>query len=162
MALVVEDGTGLANAESYVSVADADAYHTAMGNSAWTGSDAAKEVALRKAAQYLNTRYRFLGNCLKTGQSLAFPRDDIVTRDGLVLKWPIKCVKDAACELALRALSGTLYTDQDDRPVKQETVGPLTVVYGDSQNNGQVRYATVDSLLKPVTGGTNGKRIEVA
>ena len=36
MALIVEDGTGLANAESYVSVADATTYHTNYGNTAWT------------------------------------------------------------------------------------------------------------------------------
>jgi hypothetical protein len=35
MALIVEDGTGLANAESYVSVADATTYHANIGNTAW-------------------------------------------------------------------------------------------------------------------------------
>ncbi len=35
MALIVEDGTGLSTAESYISVADATTYHTARGNSSW-------------------------------------------------------------------------------------------------------------------------------
>jgi len=35
MSIVVEDGTGLATAETYISVADATTYHTARGNSAW-------------------------------------------------------------------------------------------------------------------------------
>jgi len=35
MSIVVEDGTGLATAESYISVADAVTYHTARGNSTW-------------------------------------------------------------------------------------------------------------------------------
>lgn len=40
MSLIVEDGTGLPDAESYASVAFADAYFTARNNSAWTGTDA--------------------------------------------------------------------------------------------------------------------------
>ena len=45
MTLIVEDGTGLANAESYVSVADATTYHANIGNTAWAAitSDATKE-----------------------------------------------------------------------------------------------------------------------
>ena len=51
MALVHEDGTGKTDAESYCSVTFADARHTAFGNSTWTGADAVKEAALRKAIQ---------------------------------------------------------------------------------------------------------------
>ena len=35
MSLIVEDGTGLATAEAYISVADATTYHAARGNSTW-------------------------------------------------------------------------------------------------------------------------------
>lgn len=57
MALVVEDGTGLSDAESYASVAAADAYATARGLT-WSGTDAAKEQALRRATTWLDGRYR--------------------------------------------------------------------------------------------------------
>ena len=46
MAIVTEDGTGKSDAQSYLSLADADAYFTARGVSAWTGSNAVKEAAL--------------------------------------------------------------------------------------------------------------------
>ena len=39
MALVVEDGTGLANAESYISVADADTYFSALRGDASVYAD---------------------------------------------------------------------------------------------------------------------------
>ena len=42
-------------------MADADAYHTAYGNTGWTGTEAAKEIALRRATQYIDSRYRFRG-----------------------------------------------------------------------------------------------------
>ena len=53
MAFVTEDGTGLAEANSYVSVAEADAYHADRGNAAWIGEDSAKQSALIKATDYL-------------------------------------------------------------------------------------------------------------
>ena len=42
MALTHEDGTGKADAESYLSVTDADTYHTAHGDpAAWSGATTA-------------------------------------------------------------------------------------------------------------------------
>ena len=43
MTLTVETGAIVANANSYVSIADCDSYHTLMGNATWTGTDAVKE-----------------------------------------------------------------------------------------------------------------------
>ena len=36
MALVVEDGTGITNANAYVSVAEADSYFQARNNASWS------------------------------------------------------------------------------------------------------------------------------
>ena len=44
MALIVEDGTGKATANSYVSLAVADAYFLLRGNADWAGPDTEKEV----------------------------------------------------------------------------------------------------------------------
>lgn len=141
MALVVEDGTGRADAESYAAVAFADAYHTSLGNEAWGNAITdEKEAALRRATQYLDARYTFTGNPLTTTQALAWPRD--------AAPWPVKPLQVAACELALRALSGALYADQGDAPVTEESVGPVSVKYGYSQNGGQTRYRVVDDLLR--------------
>lgn len=61
MTLVVEDGTGLATAEAYVSVSDADAYHIARGNQSWadqTVPSDSKEAALRRATAFIDATYR--------------------------------------------------------------------------------------------------------
>ena len=59
MTIIVEDGTGLANAESYVSVVDANTYHSKLGNDAWTDLDTSvKEQLLRKATDYMVAQYR--------------------------------------------------------------------------------------------------------
>lgn len=169
MALIVEDGTGLANAESYASVATANAYHTAMGNAAWTGVDAVKEAALRRATQYLDTRYRYRGLPLTQTQALAWPRSYTLSASlgyewsQQFNDWPPSRLVDACCELALRALTGALYADQEAGRVKAETVGPISVTYAEQANGGQVRYAIVDDLLGPlVAGGRSSMRVERA
>src|SRR5690606_27756416 len=79
MALIVEDGTGLPNAEAYISVADADSYFAKRGNSAWAALTVdAKEVALRLGADYMAAVYgpRWCGERLTDTQALDWPRDE--------------------------------------------------------------------------------------
>lgn len=76
---VVEDGTGLSTANSYCSVATANAYHTSYGSPAtWTAATTAqKEEALRIATQALDLRYglRWSGYRQTAEQGLDWPRD---------------------------------------------------------------------------------------
>ena len=77
MALVVENGSGLTFAESYASVAEADAYFAAYGNETWsTHPEDVKEIALRKSTRDLDLMYGAVWNwpSLVDGQSLLFPR----------------------------------------------------------------------------------------
>jgi hypothetical protein len=160
MPLIVEDNTGLANAESYISVADADVYLANMGRTSWAAATtAAKEIALRKATQYIDTAYSFRGARVRGDlQALEFPRDSGYE------EWPVKRLRDACCELAVIALGEELVVANEDRPVTQETVGPLSVTYGASRFSGQKRFVHVDRLLRPLTrGGVGGSlRLERA
>lgn len=105
MAFVVEDGTGLADANSYASVAFADAYFAERGITAWTGTNTQKEQWLVQATDYIDFRFgrRFAGERLTTTQALIFPID---LYDGL----PTVLLK-ATSEYALRAISGPLAPD---------------------------------------------------
>jgi hypothetical protein len=58
MALIVETGTGAANSESYVSVADCAAYAVNFGASFPTTDTTACEAALRRATSAIDNRYR--------------------------------------------------------------------------------------------------------
>jgi hypothetical protein len=148
MALVVEDGTGLPDADSYVSVASADAYHVAHGNAGWavdTVTEDMREVALRNATAHIdsNPNYQFQGVPVSADQALLWPRTGF--------GWPQKRVIDATCELALRALAGKLIIDvAADGRIKSEKIGPLEMVYSDPLNGGQVQYAFVDNILAPL------------
>jgi hypothetical protein len=78
MALIVEDGTGKPDAESYASVADTDAYFAARGVDAWAASSPSsiKEAALRNATEYLEIVYgaSFRGQRANAEQALSWPR----------------------------------------------------------------------------------------
>lgn len=161
MPLTVEDGTGLATADSYASRADADTYHAARGNAAWSAASTdARDAALRKATQYLDTRYRWVGSRLTVTQALEWPRY-FVPRLGYPSGWPQAPVVHACIELALRALTVDLLADDEGRDVLSEQVGPISVTYGPT--GGGVRYPVADLLVSPlVLGGRNSVRLDVA
>lgn len=161
MALVVEDGTGLATAESYISVADADTRATAFGNTAWTGTDADKEAALRRATAYLEQQYRsrWKGTRLMRAQALSWPRYGAIV-DG----WDIPStevptdVANACADLAVRALTATLTADET-RAVVREKVGPIEVEYS-PYSTASTRYVAVCDALAPfLTGSANCARL---
>lgn len=114
MALVVEDGTGLSNADSYISLAAANTYWTAHGApSSWTGApDAAKEGALRYATRKIDGEYgsRFLGRIAVLTQALAWPRSGVIDADGRSVASNVVpvSVQEATCELARLHLEADL------------------------------------------------------
>lgn len=82
MALTVEDGTGLAAADSYISLADA---RTWAANYGYTlpADDTEAEVALRKAAQYVDLQ-PFKGSRTTSAQALEWPRTGVYCDGNLI------------------------------------------------------------------------------
>ncbi len=75
MSLIVEDGTGLATAESYISVVDFRLYHANRGNVVPEGETEIERI-LRVATEYIDLRFglRFPGYLVDEDQALCFPR----------------------------------------------------------------------------------------
>jgi hypothetical protein len=155
MTIIVEDGTGLADAESYISVGDANTYHAARGNTDWAAlSDADKESALRRATDYMLQAYRsrWSGQRATSTQALDWPRY------GVIVDWfelssdvvPV-AVERACAELALRASSADLAADLE-RGIKRQKVDVIETEY-DTASPQQKRYRAVDNLLAPYLMG---------
>jgi hypothetical protein len=110
MALTVEDGTGKTDADSYVSLVDANTYDTAHGADAGWGAaaDAAKEEGLRKATQYLDLAYSWRGSRTNSDQALMWPRRWLWF-DGFRLAETAmpQQLKDATVELAIQHVNDT-------------------------------------------------------
>lgn len=157
MPLVVEDGTGLETANSYVSVADADAYHTLRQNTTWTDLAIAadKEAALVKATDFLDERYggSFKGRRKTDVQALGWPRSEVYDATGDAITGVPELVKRATYEAALRAVSGELNPDLDRGGlVKRTKVGDLEVEYADHAP-GSTEYRRIDEILRPYLHG---------
>ena len=148
MALIVEDGTGMADAEAYVSVADATTYCTHHGLTAWTGADAVKEVALRNATQYLDTQYIYKSEKVLSSQALEFPRAYWDWTDPEIVR-----LKAACCELAVKALSGALYSEVSAQETIKVKVGPIEKTTRPSSSDGQKKYPNVEALIRPLVAG---------
>lgn len=166
MSIITEDGTGLATAESFVTVAEALTYHAARGNDTWaTTTTAQQEQALRRATDYMGEVYRlrWAGNRTNTTQALDWPRYFVPRVDAISNGMTLSSfgwyayysstavpdeVKKACMELALRAAAGDLAPDLA-RQTTSEKVGEIAVTY-QAGNRQYVKYRAIDNLLAPV------------
>lgn len=128
MALVVEDGTGKDDADSYASIVTADAYNLAnQQDTDWIAADTdAKEKALRLGTQYEDNNYRgrWFGSRANADQSRAWPRVGVTDIDGYAIEGdelPSK-VADACVEAAIRSNAGISLMPDIDEPgtIKKE------------------------------------------
>jgi hypothetical protein len=160
MSLIVEDGSGVAGAESYASVAQASAYHAARGATAWNDVDD-KEAALRKATDYMLQTYRLAwkGYRVNPEQALDWPRyecyipwlgknsGDYLIPSNMV---PFE-VRSACMELALRTAAEDLNPDLTQQ-VLSSKVGPLSITYAETSPQYK-RFRAVDMMLRHLLSG---------
>lgn len=161
LVLVKEDGTGLANANSYASAADGDAYHDGhLYATSWTSATTAnKEKALVFASRVIDAQYRFNGVRATTTQALQWPRSDCPDPDaapdatgvGLFAsdKLPTALV-NATCEMA-RALLATDRTGAppgegiDTTQVSASSASNDGTTSSSVSNSSMTRYSKVDT-----------------
>jgi len=162
MTLTVEDGTGLAAAESYLSVADTDTYSAAyqpQNYALWDAAlDAAKEIALRKATMYLDNENagNWIGTISNDTQALDWPRTGAVDENDVAIdsdELPV-LLTNATAELAIRAISENLTVDEDsDSSVTSES--STVAVISESKTylgakSEQKKFTIVNAKIKPL------------
>ena len=159
LTLIKEDGTGKADANSYASAADGDAYHDGhLYATAWTSAAAdRKAAALVMATRLIDSQYQFGGTKANDGQALQWPREDCHDPDadgwngGTVAGNAVpKAVADATCEMARELLiadrtaapageglkylndgaTQTGYDKQDARPIISHVAQAMLAKYG--------------------------------
>lgn len=166
MALIPEDGTGLATADSYCSQAEATTYHAAIGNAAWAllSSDA-KDQAIRKATIYMVGEYRlnWAGTRMTATQALDWPRSLVPRKDVPFLQYYAdnatpQEVKNACAVLALKASTADLLSDQTQRK-SSVTIGPISTTYSEGSRVAK-KYSAIDAMLRPfLLNGTGQVRM---
>jgi hypothetical protein len=164
MTLIVENGTGLANAESYISAADAGTYLANRGDAVWaTYSVPAQEAALRLATEYMVSLYRlrWAGFRTLTTQALDWPRSycpkpDLAGGYGgypnyyLPTDMPNEVIT-ACADLASRAAVSPLVPDVE-RLQTSIAIGTLKIEYDKASSPITVFYA-INRKLGPLLRG---------
>jgi hypothetical protein len=151
--LIIEDGTGKPDAESYATAEDLAAYALKRG-AAVPADEAGREVLLVKAMDKLGEYdARWLGCRASSTQALAWPRRDVWLNG---CRFPLNSVprelQYAQLAFAIEAKTNDLQktvTPQDTGPVVEKTVdGAVTVKYA---NPGKVlpvsAFAKAETLV---------------
>lgn len=119
--LVVEDGTGLTNANSYVTIAESIDFLSLNVNSAAYWEDLDDEIKIQvliMASSYLDQYVDWYGNKTVETSGLRWPRENVKDLDGILIADNIvpTQVKRATCDFAI-SLS------KEDRFAESETLG---------------------------------------
>jgi hypothetical protein len=163
MALIIEDGTVVSNANSYVTLAEARTYAAARGVNL-PADDVALEALLIKAMDYLEAqRARYQGSKTEPGvQVLQWPRTGVVLDSSYELPENVipRELKYAQSQMAMSLHAGfDPLSDKDGSAVKRQKVDVLEVEYmtPDEKNGADgVSIPAVDALLAPLFGAVGG------
>lgn len=153
--MVVEDGTGLTDANSYVSVVFADDYFTARGVSEWAalGTDEKKEQFLIKATDYIDSIFEWNGKREFDHQALRFPRVGLRDYEGAEIKGIPTCLKQAVCDAALIANGTELFeTAEHNGDVVSETITTLSFTYSKQGSRSITSTTLYDSINTKLRG----------
>jgi hypothetical protein len=154
--LVVEDGTGLANANTYISLADSDSYHNDRFNEGWKGGEEPRESALIRATEFIDNEWVFQGDRRfpETPQALAWPRVGVYDEEAQLVdddSVPLG-IQYATAELALVVTcNGTLLVAYAEAAVKRrrERVGVVESEMEFDADETSIFFPRVHQLLAP-------------
>ena len=158
--ITVEDGSNVANANSFVTIAEARSYAVERGVTLPVADDSLA-VMLIKACDYLEAQAnRYQGEITNESQALQWPRIDVYI-SGSKTAFPSNAIpkqlKSAQSSLVVAISEGV-----DVMPnysaggfVTEETVGPITSKYAVPSKIGITPTLTnVEALLQPLFGST--------
>ena len=162
ISFVVEDGTGLPNANSYCDLDYALEYCVSKGYTNWlTLTEDMQKIYIIRGTEFVDNFYNWKGRRGSQSQSMAFPRLDLFDEDHYEIRGVPDKLKKACIEAAfLNSSSGsdTLFTTKDENgAIKRQKVDSLEVEYFSNQQNetniNAVDYTTIYDILNKLLKG---------
>lgn len=157
--IIVEDGTIVPNANSFVTITEARLYAINRGV-VLSANDDDVAAFLIKAIDFLNSKEDcYKGERISAEQELCFPRTGF---NPLIPK----ALKNAQMQAVIEQHNGNdlMPTTSPTDYVIEETVGPLTTKYADPTAVGQsTKFAAIDALLNSLCkyGGMKLRTVRV-
>jgi hypothetical protein len=163
MALVVEDGTGLSNSNSYTTKAEADTYFSThlYTSETWDEyTDTQKENALIAASLFLDQTYDWAGTKAVEDSAMRWPRsgvydlDDVEIDDNVI---PAN-LKKAVAELASELLVSDRLAAADSTGITELKVDVIELKF-DKNDVKPVLTARVHTFLRGLGTSAMGSRV---
>lgn len=166
MSLIVEDGTIIANANSYLLVADATTYHALYGNEKWLDRSDLHEVSLIRATQAVDVMFgdSYKGVLITSAQPLLYPRTGFNDTNGRTLSASVihPELKNWVAEAALVFVTNPGIEvllpnpDKKDRIVSESVGigGALTEAFTYSGATFQTKIKKANMILQPLLDGS--------
>lgn len=156
MTITVEDGSIVADANSYVDEADLTAFASARGITLTTD----EEQLLIRAMDYIEYLY-YKGTKVSEDQSLQWPRTGVYIDGYLFSDEAIpKEIKEAQMQCAIAIDQGNDPLQDLDRKVVREKVGNLEVQYSESSVVSVINKKIMNTIKKLLASG-NGYVLDV-
>jgi hypothetical protein len=150
--LVPEDGTGVSNANTYITLAEYATYIDERGLTDSTTDDA-RTGRIIQAKDWLESQDKsYQGNKNVEDQALVWPRWGVYIYSYSLGNNEIpQQLKDAQAQLVFDSASTSIYNVNDGQAITKEKVDVLEVEYSDNGvTNVQPIFAKVNALLKPL------------
>ena len=155
--LIVEDGTGVEDANAYIGVPYVEMH--LIGNRLARFNDLSgdeKDAAIISGTQLVDISYEWRGNRKTLKQGLAWPRTG-VDLDGFTVEGVPAAVRKATCEAVwLSMTEDSLFSTENNKEVVRERVeGAVDVSYAtskDRENISITRFEILDKLLRGLYG----------
>lgn len=159
---VVEDGTGLNNSNSYVSVQEASDYliQNQFVYPTWDSLDTSdKQKLLSWATRYLDQRARWNGYKAAETSALRWPRTGVQDADGNCIDSDVipKQLRDATIEMARYLMQDDRSVDRSQDGLKEVQVDVIRLVFNENYRLPEVPN-DINQILKglgSVSGGSN-------
>jgi hypothetical protein len=153
MPLIVEDGSGLPDANAYVDIPYVSSYLLGEQLEAWEAlSEPEQESAIIKATRAVDTLYDWLGTRKTLEQGLSWPRSNVVY-EGFEIEGVPSAVQKATAEAVGLVLDGAeFFSEEADMEIASEKVDVIAVSYRTRQTGEKKEATKFEALNRLVRG----------
>ncbi len=156
MALIIEDGSVVANSTSYNTDAELVAYATVRGYTL-PATEAERNILQIKGMDFINSNESDMQGCrVDEDQEHAFPRRGVIANDFLIASDKIpKTLKSAQNEASIIVQDVALLTGTSVQNVQSEKLDVMAASYFKGGKREQLDVGRIYNYLSPVLTSTN-------
>jgi len=153
--LVLEDGTGLTNSTSYVSIAEFKAYWTQNGVDYTSETDDTIALWVNSGSTFADSYFCYGGIIANMDQALEVPRTGWYDSRGNSIDNSVPTqLKNAVCEFA--GIRQATRDTTETTGIKSKSAGPISVTYSSGSIGERVKYTSANKYMRGLLCANSG------